>query len=103
MAKDVQHILASRPGLKLCTVADSESDNWEFLKTLGEGRTILDFFHATEKVREAVAETYGDGTRETRHAFERLRDRLLLEDGGATAVINAIAYLHKKYPRREKM
>lgn len=103
LAKDLHHILTSRPDLKLCKVADSGNDNWEFLETLGEGPNILDFFHATEKLGEAVAAAYGDGTRETRHTFERLRDRLLLEDDGATAVINAVAYLRKKFPRRQKI
>lgn len=103
LAKDLRQVLAARPDLKLCKVADSGNDNWEFLETLGEGPNILDFFHATEKLGEAVAAAYGDGTRETRHTFERLRDRLLLEDDGASAVINAVAYLRKKFPRREKI
>jgi hypothetical protein len=103
LAKDLRHVLAGRTDLELCKIADSGSDNWEFLETLGEGPNILDFFHATEKLGEAVAAAYGDGTRETRHTFERLRDRLLVEDDGATAVINAVAYLRKKFPRREKI
>jgi hypothetical protein len=103
LAKDLRSVLAKNPELKLCKVADSGNDNWEFLETLGNGPNILDFFHATEKLGEAVAAAYGDGTRETRHTFERLRDRLLLEDNGAAAVIDAIAYLKKKFPRREKI
>lgn len=103
LAKDLRHVLAGHTDLKLCKVADSGNDNWEFLETIGDGPNILDFFHATEKLGEAVAAAYGDGTRDTRHTFERLRDRLLLEDDGATAVINALAYLRKKFPRREKI
>lgn len=103
LAKDLRHVLSGRTDLRLCKVADSGNDNWEFLEAVGEGPNILDFFHATEKLGEAVAAAYGDGTRDTRHTFERLRDRLLLEDEGATAVINAVAYLHKKFPRREKI
>ena len=103
LAKDLRHVLANRPDLKLCKVADSGNDNWEFLETLGDGPNILDFFHATEKLGEAVAAAYGDGTMRTRHTFERLRERLLTEDDGATSVINAVAYLKKQFPRREKI
>jgi len=42
---------------------------------------------------------HGDGTFETRHKFEYLRERLLTEDNGAQAVISALAYLRRKHPR----
>lgn len=46
---------------------------------------------------------HGDGTLATRHKFEALRERLLTEDDGATAVINALAYLHRKHPRLSRL
>jgi len=103
LGRDLAHVLSQRPELRLCKVADAGNDNWEFLETLPQGPLILDFFHATEKLGEAVAAAYGDGTMETRHTFERLRERLLIEDEGATAVIDAIARLKRKYPRRDKI
>lgn len=103
LAKELAHVLALKPDLRLCKVSDAGNDNWEFMATLPGGPEILDFFHATEKLGEAVAAAYGDGTRETRHTFERLRDRLLLEDDGATVVINALARLKAKYPQRTKI
>lgn len=103
LAKDLSHVLALRPDLKLCKIADAGNDNWEYLDTLPAGPQILDFFHATEHLSDAVAAAYGDGTRETRHTFERLRDRLLLEDEGAKAVIDAVARLKRRFPRREKI
>jgi hypothetical protein len=103
LKKDLARVLALQPGLRLCKVADAGNDNWEFLDTLPEGPQILDFFHATEKLSEAVAAAYGDGTMETRHTFERLRERLLKEDDGAKVVIDAVAYLKRKFPRREKI
>lgn len=42
---------------------------------------------------------HGDGTFATRHKFEELRHRLLTEDDGVDAVINALAYLQRKHPR----
>jgi hypothetical protein len=103
LTKDLAHVLALKPGLRLCKVSDAGNDNWEFLDTLPEGPQILDFFHATEKLSEAVAAAHGDGTMETRHTFERLRERLLTEDEGAKAVIDAVARLKRKFPRREQI
>lgn len=103
LAKDLAHMLSQRPDLRLCKVADAGNDSWEFLETLPQRPLILDFFHATEKLGEAVAAAYGDGTMETRHTFERLRERLLTEDEAATAVIDAVARLKRKFPRRDKI
>lgn len=103
LAKDLAHVLALRPDLRLCKVSDAGNDNWEFLDTLPAGPVILDFFHATEKLGDAVAAAYGDGTMETRHTFERLRERLLTEDNGAKVVIDAVAHLKRKHPRRDKI
>lgn len=103
LAKDLAHVLSLGPDLRLCKVADAGNDNWEFLATLPEGPTILDFFHATEKLGEAIAAAYGDGTMETRPTFERLRERLLTEDDGAKVVIDAVARLKRKFPRRAKI
>jgi hypothetical protein len=101
LAKDVAHVLSLQPKLRLCKIADAGGDNWEFLDALPDGPQILDFFHATEKLSAAVAAAYGDGTMETRHTFERLRERLLMEDNGAKAVIDAVARLRQRFPRRE--
>ena len=87
---DLAHVLAQRPDLRLAKIADAGGDNWEFMGTLPEGPEILDFFHATEHLADAVAAIHGDGTFATRHKFEFLRERLLNEDNGATAVIDAL-------------
>jgi NAD(P)-dependent dehydrogenase (short-subunit alcohol dehydrogenase family) len=63
----------------------------------------LDFFHATEHLAAAIAAIHGDGTFATRHKFEFLRERLLTEDKGAEAVIDALAYLRRKHPRLTKV
>jgi hypothetical protein len=99
LTKDLAHVLAERPDLRLAKIADAGGDNWEFLGTLPDGPEILDFFHATEHLAAAIAAVHGDGTLATRHKFESLRERLLMEDDGAEAVINALVYLHRKHPR----
>jgi hypothetical protein len=103
LSKDLAHILAEHPHLRLAKITDAGGDNWEYLDTLPDGPQILDFFHATEHLGEAVAAAYGDGKIKTRHTFEWLRERLLTEDRGAEAVINALAYLVKKFPSYKKI
>jgi hypothetical protein len=91
-------VLAQRPWLKVAKITDAGGDNWEFSATLPEGPEILDFFHATEHLSAAIASVHGDGTLATRHKFEALRERLLLEDRGAEGVHDALAYLRRAHP-----
>ena len=99
LAKDLAHVLGLRPDLPVAKITDAGGDNWEYLATLPEGPEILDFFHATEHLAAGIAAVHGDGTLATRHKFEALRERLLLEDDGAEVVINALAYLRRKNPK----
>ena len=99
LRKDLAHVLTQHPELRLAKITDAGGDNWEYLATLPEGPEILDFFHATEHLAAALAAVYGDGKMATRHKFEVLRDRLLNENTGADAVIQALLYLRRKHPR----
>ena len=103
LAKDIAHVLALRPDIPIAKIADAGGDNWEYLDTLPDGPVILDFFHASEHLADALAAVHGDGTFATRHKFEYLRERLLMEDNGAEAVVNALAYLQRKHPRIRKV
>jgi hypothetical protein len=98
LAKDLVHVLSLRPDLPIAKITDAGGDNWEYLATLPAGPEILDFFHATEHLADAIAAVHGDGTLTTRHKFEYYRDRLLNEDNGAETVIQALAYLRRKHP-----
>jgi len=103
LRKDLAHVLREHPELKLAKITDAGGDNWEYTATLPPGPEILDFFHATEHLAAAIAAVYGDGTIATRHKFELLRERLLMEDRGAEAVIDALAYLKRAHPRLTKV
>lgn len=103
LRKDLAHVLAHHPELRLAKITDAGGDNWEYLATLPEGPEILDFFHATEHLASGIAAVHGDGTFATRHKFEKLRERLLTEDDGASSVIHALAYLHRKHPRLSRV
>jgi hypothetical protein len=95
-------VLRQRPDLTIVKIADGVDDNWTFLSDqLPHGDEALDFFHASEHLHAAIAAAYGDGTRETRHRFEELRDVLRDEHGGVARVIRALDYLRKKHPRRD--
>jgi len=103
LRKDLAHVLAQHPHLRLAKITDAGGDNWEYTATLPPGPEILDFFHATEHLAAAIAAVHGDGTIATRHKFEFLRERLLTEDDGAQAVIAALAHLKHKHPRLTKV
>lgn len=103
LRKDLAYVLATHPELKLAKITDAGGDNWEYTATLPEGPEILDFFHATEHLAAAIAAVHGDGTLATRHKFEALRERLLTEDRGVEAVIDALAYLKRTHPRLAKV
>lgn len=103
LRKDLAHVLAQHPDMRLAKITDAGGDNWEYTATLPEGPEILDFFHATEHLAAAIAAVHGDGTFATRHKFEFLRERLLNEDDGAKAVVAALAHLKRKHPRVKRV
>jgi hypothetical protein len=103
LRKDLAHVLAKHADLKVVKITDAGGDNWEYTATLPPGPEILDFFHATEHLAAAIAAVHGDGTLATRHKFEFLRERLLTEDRGVEAVIDALAYLKRTNPRLAKV
>lgn len=65
--------------------------------------TTLEYHLATWGTQRRLSTPYGNGTMATRHKFELLRERLLMEDHGAKAVIDALAYLKREHPRLAKV
>jgi hypothetical protein len=102
LAAEIAAILRREPSLKLVKVADGAADNWAFLSSdvLPDGEEAVDFFHASEHLHAAIADAYGDGTRETRHRFETLRDTLRDEESGVDKVIRALKHLAGRHSRR---
>jgi hypothetical protein len=101
LAAELAAVLRARPDLRIVKIADTGGNNWEFLSgELPAGDEAVDFFHSAEHLHEAVANAYGDATRETRHRFEVLRDALRDDDGGVDKVIRAIDHLRRKFPRK---
>jgi hypothetical protein len=101
---DLTAVLARRPDLRVVKLADTSLDNWTFLANdLAEGPEIVDFFHAAEHLNAAVAGAYGDGTTEARRTFADLRFVLREVPNGVESVIRSLAYLRKKFPKRERI
>lgn len=104
LAAEVLGVLAQRPDLKLVKVADAASDNWTFLaEQIPDGPELVDFYHAAEHLSDGVAAAYGDGTVEARQRFNDLRHKLLENPNGVEQVIHALAYLHRKHLRSERI
>ena len=103
LTEEVSAVLRLQPTLKVVKVADGAADNWDYLSSdaLPTGVQVVDFFHASEHLHAAIANVYGDGTRETRHRHEVLRDTLRDEPDGAEKVIRALKHLATKHPRKE--
>ena len=101
---DLTAALARRPDLRVVKLADTSLDNWTFLANdLPEGPEIVHFFHAAEHLNAAVAAAYGDGTTEARRSFADLRFVLRELPGGVESVIRSLAYLRKKFPKRDRI
>ena len=73
VSAEVEAILHSRPDLRLLKLADGVVDNWTFLSNkLPPGEELIDFFHASEHVHDAIASVYGDATLETQFRAGKL-------------------------------
>lgn len=93
-----------RPDLAVVKLADGVDDNWTFLSgTLKDGVEVVDFWHATQHINDALGAAYGDGSKDARKRMVELRHVLCDDDEGAEKVIRALEYLHTKHPRREKI
>ena len=103
LTEEVSAILLAQPNLQLVKIADGAADNWDFLSSakLPKSDEAIDFYHASEHLHTALAAVYGDGTLETRHRHEKLRETLRDEEGGIDKVIRALKHLAAKNARKD--
>ena len=98
---ELQSVWEQCPELPVVKLADAARDNWDFLdREVPVGDGLVDYYHATEHLHDALAEAYGEGTRETRLRFEELKEILRDDDGGIDRVINSLQYLRSKHPSK---
>ncbi|AMO58831.1 ISKra4 family transposase [Endozoicomonas montiporae CL-33] len=96
--------LRQRPDLTLVKVADGAKDNWTYLANeLPEGHEVVDFYHAAEHLKKAFDLSYGENSNKSREKFITYRHILKEEPEGVEKVIKALAYQHKRHPRRSKL
>ncbi len=106
LSEAVAAVLGQRPELQLVKLADGAKDNWRFLADElcpGEGVELIDFFHASEHLSEALQVAYGKGSTQAKAQHKKYRTILRDEEGGVEKVIRALDYLNKKHPRRGKL
>jgi len=106
LSEAVAAVIGQRPELQLVKLADGAKDNWRFLADElrpGEGVELIDFFHASEHLNEALQVAYGKGSTKAKAQHKKYRTILRDEEGGVEKVIRALDYLKKKHPRRSKL
>jgi hypothetical protein len=102
LADEVEAALRDRPGLRIAKLADGAKDNWTFLsRMLPGGVEIVDFFHATEHLFEALSVAHGATSARTHAEFDRLRHALRWYKHGVGYVIAELKRLEIRYPRRK--
>ena len=106
LSEAVAAVLGQRPELQLVKLADGAKDNWRFLTQElrpGEGVELIDFFHASDHLNDALEAAYGKGSTKAKAQHKKYRTLLRDEEGGVEKVIRALDYLKKKHPRRLKL
>ena len=91
LSDELGAVLEKRPDLKVVKPSDGAKDNWESLSEMDlPSPQVLDFFHATEHLKSAVAAAYGETNPATNVQFEKLRLILRYDENGTEKVIRPI-------------
>ncbi len=100
----VSSILSQQSDLDLVKIADGAKDNWRYLsKDLlpGQGVELLDYYHASEHLSEAINAAFGKDSSEAKAEYKKYRSLLKNDLNGIETVINMLRYLSKKNPNNE--
>lgn len=103
LTDELNRVLEQRPNLTIVKVADGARDNWDYLSGLSVGVEVVDFFHAAEHLRRALAEAYGDTNKTGLAQFQKLRTVLLEDEDGVAKVIRSLRHLRDKHPRNRQV
>jgi hypothetical protein len=104
LSAEVRWALKRRPKLKLFAVADGARDNWEYFdEEYPQATPVVDFYHASERLKAAVDAAYGEASPKGRTHFEKLRHVLLEERRGVEKVIRALVHLRDTRRRSSKI
>lgn len=101
LEREVKAVSKQRPDLTWVALADGAKDNWSFLDGLLPGaEKILDFYHATDHLKDALDAAYGEGSAKSTAQFEKLRHKLRHDNNGVESVIRSLIHLRDCFPRR---
>jgi hypothetical protein len=104
LAAELSAVLTQRPDLAVTKLADGAKDNWEYFTEMSPpSPQVVDFFHAAEHLKTALAAAYGETSPKTNAQFEKLRLVLRDDDVGVEKVIRSLAYLRDEHPGRKKI
>jgi len=102
LKKEVEYALSKQPNLILVKVADGARDNWTFLDNeLPKGESVLDFYHASEHLKNAFDIAHGIKSVESAVEFSKYRSILRHDEKGINKVISHLQRLVKKNPRKK--
>jgi hypothetical protein len=102
LTAEVMGALIQRPDLRVVKVADGAADNWTYLgETLPVGDEVVDFYHAVDRLSDALGAAYGEGTATYQERLTTLREVLRDAPRGVDKVIEALCRIRSRYPRRQ--
>jgi len=104
LKKQLAEIKQRRPDLEILKIADGARDNWTFLNDeIKEGDCVLDFYHASTHLHDAMEAIYGKNNLQTQVEYEKYRHILRHEEKGIIKVINHLKYQLKKIPKKYQL
>lgn len=104
LAMQFQQIKQLRPDLKILKIADGARDNWTFLDgELKQGECVLDFYHASGHLHDAMKAIYGKNSVEAIIEHKKYRHLLRHDKKGIDKVINHLKYQLRKAPSNKEI
>jgi len=100
----ISSILSQQVDLNLVKIADGAKENWRYLSNEllpGQGVELLDYYHASEHLSEAINTAFGKDSSEAKAEYKKYRSLLKNDLNGIEKVINMLRYLSQKNPDNE--
>lgn len=96
LASTLAAIEQKRPDLALVKIADGAKDNWTFLEgELGDGDSVLDYYHAAEHLHQALECIYGMASKRVISQHKKYRGILRDDEKGIVKIIKHLKYKTK--------
>ena len=104
LAMQMEQVKKLRSDLEMIKIADGARDNWTFLNDeIKEGECVLDFYHASTHLHNAMEIIYGKNETKTIIEYKKYRHILRHDKKGIDKVIRHLKYQLKTNPKKEKI